>query len=101
MSQDILEEAAEILNGDRREAYGGVKQSFSNLSRMWTLILGHDVTPSQVCLCMIGLKITREMNCHKRDNLVDLAGYSKLLSMLEGDEDIPHVGPATTEDRNI
>ena len=87
MSQDILEEAAEILQGDRREAYGGVRQSFSNLARMWSLILGFDVTPSQVCLCMIGLKITRELNCHKRDNLVDLADYSKLLSMLEGDEE--------------
>lgn len=87
MSQDILEEAAEILNGDRREAYGSVRQSFHNLAKMWSLILGFDVTPSKVCMCMIGLKMTRELNAHKRDNLVDLAGYAKLLSMLEGDED--------------
>lgn len=96
---DILQEAAEILKGDRREAYGGVHQSFSNLARMWSLILGHEVAPSQVCLCMIGLKITRELNSHKRDNLVDLAGYSKLLSMLEGDEDkAPAAG--TNSERN-
>jgi len=84
---DILQEAAEVLNGDKRDAYGPVYESFNKLAKMWSLILGAPVTPTQVCLCMIGLKITREMNCHKRDNLVDLAGYSKLLSMLEGDED--------------
>lgn len=89
MSNDILQEAAEILNGDRREAYGDVEKSFAKLAKMWSIILDHEITSAQVALCMIGLKITREMNCHKRDNLVDLAGYSKLLSMLEGDEDVP------------
>ncbi len=91
---DILQEAAEILSGDRRDSYGDVDESFNKLAKMWSLILGAPVTRSQVCLCMIGLKITREMNCHKRDNLVDLAGYSKLLSILEGDEDVPVGGSA-------
>ncbi len=91
---DILEEAKVIINGARREEYGSVTESFGKLAKMWSLILDYEVTPSQVCLCMIGLKITRELNMHKRDNLVDLAGYSKLLSMLEGDEEAPVGGSA-------
>jgi len=83
----ILEQAREILGGDRREAYGSVHTSFRKLADMWSLILDYEVTPAQVCLCMIGLKITREMNAHKKDNLTDLAGYAQLLSYLEGDNE--------------
>lgn len=85
--QTILDEAAEILNTSKREAYGSVHESFTKLAKMWSLILGAPVTPADVCLCMIGLKITREVNCHQRDNLVDLCGYSQLLAFLEGDDD--------------
>ncbi len=92
---DILEEAKIIINGARREEYGSVTESFGKLAKMWSLILGAPVTQSQVCLCMIGLKMSRELNMHKRDNLVDLAGYAQLLSILEGDEDVPFVGSAT------
>jgi len=31
---------------------------------------------------MIALKISRECNKHKRDNLVDIAGYAKTIDMV-------------------
>ena len=31
---------------------------------------------------MCGLKLVREMHRHKRDNLVDLAGYAKVTDMV-------------------
>ncbi len=31
---------------------------------------------------MVGVKISREVNTHKRDNLVDAAGYLRTLEML-------------------
>ena len=50
---------------------------------MWGLILDIDpIPPEKVALMMCGLKIVREMHRHKRDNLVDLAGYAKVTDMV-------------------
>lgn len=95
-SQSLYNEALDTINGDRRQSYGEVHTSFARVSRVWSSILGHEVTPHQVCLCMIGLKVCREANSHKRDNLVDLAGYTGLLEELhqpdpQTEEEIPMV----------
>jgi hypothetical protein len=79
----ISQEAETIINGDRRKDYGDVRTSFSQTAKIWSGILNHDITPEQVALCMAGLKLQRESNSHKRDNLVDLIGYTLLLEKLE------------------
>ena len=45
---------------------------------MWSIIFENEVTPNQVALAMIALKITRQMNTNKRDNWVDIAGYARV-----------------------
>ncbi len=78
----ILEEAQEIISGPRRESYGSVEASFTRIANLWTPIVGIRVTPQQVALCMIQLKVAREANSHSRDNLVDISGYAALLGDL-------------------
>lgn len=84
----ILKEAEKIINGERAETYGSPLVSCSRIASIWTGILDTDVTPQQVCLCMVGLKLARERNKHHRDNLVDIAGYAGVLENLlkEADE---------------
>lgn len=79
----ILEEAAEVINGPRREAYGDAKESFSRIAAVWSSILKHPVTARDVALCMTGLKLCRESNAHGRDNLVDAVGYLALIEKAE------------------
>lgn len=85
---NILEEADRIINGERRQAYGPVKTSFERVAKMWTAILGTEVSSQQVALMMIAFKIAREVNAHKDDNLVDIAGYTALLHQLYKDDPI-------------
>lgn len=40
------------------------------------------MSEEQVALAMILLKIARETCTHKRDNLVDVAGYTETLAMI-------------------
>lgn len=80
--QPITTEALELVNGDRRQTYGDVKKSFQRIASEWSTELGIVVTPMQVARMMIRFKLCREMNKHKRDNLVDICGYSELLNML-------------------
>lgn len=81
--ETVLAEADRIIHGDRRQSYGGPKESFTRISLVWGAILGQPVTATQVALCMVGLKLIREVNKTQRDNLVDIAGYSGLAAILE------------------
>lgn len=80
--KSILEKAEEIVSGDRAEDYGDMRTSFDNIAKMWSVIVGKEVTARQVGLMMIALKLCRENNKHKEDNLIDVAGYAKCVSML-------------------
>lgn len=76
-------EAERIINGPRRDAYGPVEESFQKIATGWSLILGVEVTPQQVALMMVVMKVLRETGGqHHRDNLVDIIGYTLLLEKL-------------------
>ena len=78
----ILEEADKLINGDRKEDYGDVRESFERIAKLWSVVLGIEVTSKQVNLCMMQLKMSREIGKHKRDNLVDICGYAALVDKL-------------------
>lgn len=82
---NILEEAQKAVYGDRETDYGSVKENFSKIAKGWELILGQPVTPEQVGLCMVWLKMARQMNKGLRDNLVDIAGYVACLEKMENE----------------
>lgn len=75
---EILSKAKDVVYHSRQKEYGDVKTNFEKTAKIWSAILGYEVTPQQVSLCMIGLKISRESFAHKEDNLVDIAGYAAI-----------------------
>lgn len=80
--ESALQEAQRLVHGDRGEAYGHPIHDFARTAQIWTAVLGTEVTPEQVALCMVGVKISRECNKPKRDNRVDGAGYFETLQMI-------------------
>ena len=84
----ILDEAARIVTGQRREDYGGVRESFSRIADMWTAYLGVQVGPQDVSMMMVLLKVARAragINANsepQHDSLVDIAGYAACSEML-------------------
>ncbi len=85
---NILEEANEIVSGDREQTYGAPDANLKRIANLWVtyLIEKHDVavnlSPEDVCWMMTLLKMARQMNAPKRDNLVDAAGYVALIERL-------------------
>lgn len=73
--ESISQEADRLVNGDRGKAYGHPSRNFQLTADLWSVILGVPVTPAQVALCMVQVKIARELHAPKRDNLVDAIGY--------------------------
>ena len=81
--ETILAEAQRLVNGDRQSDYGHPLDNFGDVAAIWSVILRTPITAEQAALCMVGLKLARQSNKGKRDNLVDLAGYTQVVEMIE------------------
>lgn len=99
--ESILKEAERLVNGPRQNDYGHPHDDYSKVGKIWSGILrdilkpGCEVTALQAALCMIGVKLSREANRHKRDNLVDAAGYAQVADMIaKRAEELTYVGKA-------
>lgn len=82
----------ELVHGERQQEYGPPDESFTNIAMVWTAILKTPVTKEQVALCMLGMKVVREANLHKQDNLDDIDGYNEILKMFTA---VPSAEPTT------
>jgi len=75
----LLEHAAGIV-ADRRGLYGAPVDLFDQVAKRWSLALGMEVTPAQVVLCLIDLKLARLVHDPAHlDSIVDVAGYAACL----------------------
>lgn len=80
--KSILEEADEIVSNDRQNDYGHPYDNFKQIADLWSPILGVEITPEKAAMCMIQVKISRQLHKKKRDNLTDIAGYAKVIDMI-------------------
>ena len=81
--REVLATADSLIHGEKREEYGGAEDSFTTIAQGWSSITASMITPREVALMMIWLKITREINKGKDDNLVDICGYAALAAKLK------------------
>lgn len=88
---NILEEANKIIYGDREQTYGHPSKNLEAIALFWSVYLYNkfgidlDLTAEDVCWMMVDLKKARQLNQHKRDNVVDAAGYVALIERIKED----------------
>lgn len=82
----ILQKAEALINGPRRASYGSASKNFTNVAAGMSVILGVTVTAEQVGLCMVWLKICRQVNKPDTDNLLDAAGYLGCIEQVQKDK---------------
>jgi hypothetical protein len=80
-SETIADEAMRIVYGDREQAYDDPNVNFEKIALMWQGLwlrkLKPDarITPEEVALASVLLKVSRESHKPQRDNRVDIIGY--------------------------
>ncbi|MFA5525937.1 MAG: DUF4406 domain-containing protein [Acholeplasmataceae bacterium] len=81
-NDSILTEAQNLVHGPRQHDYGHPIHDWTRTAAMWSALLDTTVTAEQAVMCMIAVKLSREVNRPKRDNRVDAAGYAEVLDMI-------------------
>ena len=75
----LLSHAGGVVD-KRRADYGEPEDLFENIAARWSQVLGARVTPAQVAVCLMDLKMARLAHNPKHiDSLVDVLGYGACL----------------------
>lgn len=85
-STSVLDEAKEIIYGDREQTYGEPGINLKRIARLWNAYLSNrdgDLSAEDVAWMMVLLKTARQQHASKRDNLVDACGYIALIERLD------------------
>lgn len=90
----ILEEAQSLVHGPRQAAYDHPYDNHKRIAGFMSVyladILKRDITPREAAMCILLVKIAREMFKSKRDNGVDICGYSAVIEMIDAREEEIH-----------
>ena len=79
-AEQLLEHAAGVVTGRRRD-YGEPADLFERVAVRWSQVLGAKVTPAQVIVCLVDLKVARLAHDPRHlDSITDVAGYAGCLA---------------------
>ena len=79
----------------RVQVYGDPTETFVRIAQVWSGILGVEVNPTDVPLCLIGMKVVRTTQAPDySDNSDDIEGYLDIFRQLVG-EDMIHARSVT------
>ena len=88
IKETILEEAQNIVHSSRMKDYGTPLDNHTLTAELFSAYLGVPITAEQVCYLNILQKISRSVHSFKRDNLVDIAGYTYNLQMIQDEREL-------------
>ena len=79
--EEILNTAADIVNGEREKQYGKAEDNFATIAKLWNAYImagnGVELTAKDVSAMMILLKVARIASGRgSLDSWVDIAGYA-------------------------
>jgi len=84
-AETLLGHAADLVNR-RRRAYGEPTALFERVAVRWSQVLGANVTPAQVIVCLVDLKVARLSHDPRHlDSITDIAGYAGCLAEVLSD----------------
>ena len=80
---EILRDAENKINGERDAVYGHPLENHKRIALLWQVILGTEISPAEVALCMLAVKVARLVQTpDHEDSYIDLCGYAAIAGEL-------------------
>jgi len=73
--EEILQTAIDLTMHDRNDQNGDPLENHQRIAKIWSVILGIEIEPYQVALCMAGMKLARLAFNPLDDSFIDGAAY--------------------------
>ena len=77
-TREILEQTIRIVTGQRQQDYGDKVVNHRNIADLWSSYLNKKISPHDVAICMLLVKVARLKNRKTKDCYVDMAGYAAI-----------------------
>lgn len=83
----LLDKARATIFGPRQSDYGPALENHARIAAVWSMVLGIPVTPEQVVMCMVGVKLARLAHTpNHEDSWLDIAGYAGVWDKMRNGE---------------
>ena len=76
---NILEEAQKLVDGDRQTEYNSPSECLGKTAELFNSVSNLNIKAQDVAIFNICQKLARLSHTHKRDTIVDIAGYLYIL----------------------
>ncbi len=70
------------IREERWESYGTPQENFKRWRDIHFTLYGEDYTEQQLAQIMVSMKLAREKNKHKEDNIIDVINYLDIVEEL-------------------
>ena len=86
-AREYLDKAAKIVQGQRQFDYGNKFENHDNIAKLWSAYLGEKISPHDVAICMMLVKVARLKHRKTDDCYVDMAGYAAIAGEIKNNKD--------------
>lgn len=82
---EILNEASRLIEGERDDIYGTPLTNHKRIALLWQVVLGTEISPAEVAICMALVKVARLVNTpDHQDSFIDAAAYMAIAGEIAG-----------------
>lgn len=85
-AQAACDQAMQLINGPRQEAYGPPAENFQRLADRISQITKQPITKIQAAQIMVELKLARLANGYHEDSIIDAIAYLALMMELNDEQ---------------
>tara|TARA_Y100000114_G_scaffold28576_1_gene24357 strand:+ start:709 stop:1020 length:312 start_codon:yes stop_codon:yes gene_type:complete len=88
---EAIESVADILKA-RNKNYGAPYSNHVDIAQIWSVLLGKDIGPEQVAMCMVAVKLSRLIHEPTHDDSwADIIGYGGIgRGIADIEKDVAH-----------
>ena len=85
-TRDYLYKASKVVMGQRQRDYGDKYENHKNIADLWSAYLETEISPHDVAICMLLVKVARLKHRKTEDCYVDMAGYAAIAGEIQEEE---------------